>query len=105
MDNTCAIRYVNIRYGRLSHVEQCFEDAERASGCWALASHLPGRSNVVADRGSRDSGFAAAWAEEPFRDAILRKDLYVEVQSRCNVSCTLDLFADRRGRSALASEW
>ncbi|CAK0855669.1 unnamed protein product [Prorocentrum cordatum] len=108
MDNTCAVHYVSVRYGRLPHLEQlaqCFEDAERASGCWALAAHFPGRFNAVADNGSRGSGFAAAWADDPFRNAVLRKNLFLEVQSRCSATCTLGLFADRRGLSALAAEW
>ena len=108
MDNTPAIHYVNVRYGRVPHLERLaakLEEAEQRARCWALAVHLPGRSNVIADAGSRDSSFAAEWASDRFKDAVLKPALFADVQARCGVHFTVDLFADRTGQAALAPLW
>ena len=108
MDHTPAIHYVNFRYGRIPHLESLsarLESAERAACCWALAVHLPGRLNVIADAGSRDSSFGARWAADAFKDATLRPALFREVEGRCGVAFTIDLFAHRSGSNSLAPQW
>ena len=108
LDNSAAVHYVNVRYGRIPSLESLahrFESAERTAQCWALALHIPGKSNVIADAGSRSLDFARSWREDQYRDAALRKTLFQEVESRCGVQFTLDLFADRLGMTALAHEW
>lgn len=42
---------------------------------------------------------------DPFCDTRLRPDLFHDVQHRCYILFTLDLFADRVGHTALAAEW
>ena len=108
VDNVAAVHYTNIRYGRVPSLEDLtvqLEAAERAASCWALAKHLQGVLNVVADAGSRDSTFAGRWASDSFREAKLRVDLFNEIAVRCGVTFTLDLFADRAGINALAPSW
>ena len=108
VDNTSAVHYINIRYGRKPHLErlaQSLDEAELAASCWSLAAHLPGRFNFVADSGSRDASFAFAWRSDPFHHAMLRRDLFLEVQNRMGVLCTVDLFCDREGLTALAPSW
>ena len=99
---------MNVRYGRIPSLESLahrFESAERAAQCWALALHIPGRSNVIADAGSRSADFAHAWRDDRFRDATLRQPLFQELEARCGVRFSLDLFADRAGNTALCPQW
>ena len=108
VDNIAAVHYINIRYGRVNSLEALtarLEEAERAAYCWALAKHVQGELNVIADSGSRDSGFAVRWAADRFKDAMLRVDLFKEVSQRCGVTFSLDLFSDRAGLNALAPSW
>ena len=108
VDNSAAVHYINVRYGRVSSLEALtakLEDAERLAYCWALAVHVKGEHNVIADAGSRDALFATRWASDQFRDAALRSDLFRDIESRCGVVFTLDLFADRDGLNALAPNW
>ena len=108
MDNTAAVHYVNTRHGRIPSLQELasrFEAAEQLARCWALAVHIRGVHNPVADGGSCSPSFALAWSACPFRDAVLRRDLFREVESRSQVSFTLDLFADRAGLAALAPKW
>ena len=108
VDNIAAVHYINVRYGRVTSLEALaarLEAAERSAYYWALARHLQGEQNVIADAGSRDAGFAARWAADNFRDARLRGDLFTEVASRCGVTFDMDLFYDRAGINALAPSW
>ena len=108
MDNVAAVHYVNVRYGRIPSLESLaerLETAERAAHCWALAAHIAGVANAVADAGSRSSNFVDEWSRDQFRDAALRPNLFRDVQSRCGVVFSLDLFSDRAGHNALAPQW
>ena len=63
-DSTTAEHYVNVRYGDYPHLEELAERIERAESrarCWALARHLKGAYNCIADMGSRDPEFAQRW--------------------------------------------
>ena len=108
MDNAAAEHYVNVRYGHVESLErlaETVEDAEREALCWALARYIRGANNVVSDAGSRDPGFARRWFEDPYRLAMLRRDLFTVLERDLGVSFTLDLFADRQGWTAMAPEW
>ena len=108
VDNSAAEHYVNIRYGRIPSLESLaarLDEAEKQAMCWCLAVHLGGKFNCIADSGSRDDAFAQRWAADQFRDARLRPDLFVDIQKRCNVTFTIDLFSDRQGVNAQAKEW
>ena len=108
VDNAATVHYVNVRYGDVPSLEALavrVEAAERHAGCWALALHLRGIHNRVADCGSRDPGFAGRWAADEFSEERLRPDLHAEIAGRCGVCFTLDLFADRAGLYALAPAW
>ena len=108
VDNSAAVHYTNIRYGRIPALEQLavrLDEAEKRAMCWCLAAHIPGRSNRVADLGSRDSNFARNWSADKFRGARLRQDLFDEIQKRLRVTFTIDLFSDREGHNALAATW
>ena len=108
IDNAAAVHYVNVRYGRVSSLESLavrLEALEREWQCWALALHLRGVHNPIADLGSRDADFATRWAADKFREARLRPDLFSEIQDRCSVVFSLVLFSDRAGANALAPAW
>lgn len=108
VDNTAAVHYITIRYGAiptLEHLVGRLEAAERVCGCWALAVHLAGKSNNAADAGSRDYACAGRWAADQFRDATLRSNLLSDIQPRCGVLFTLDVFSDRLGVNAQAPKW
>ena len=108
VDSSAAEHYVNIRYGRIPSLKSLaarLDDAEKDAMCWCLAVHIPGKFNRIADLGSRDSSFAQRWANDPYHHARLRPDLFAEVQSRCGVKFSIDLFADRRGLNSLVSQW
>lgn len=108
IDNTAAVHYVNVRYGRIPSLEALdnrFEVAESRAQCWALAMHLEGARNLIADAGSRDPTFAHRWASDAYRDARIRPDFFEDAQRRCGVIFTMDLFSDREGRNAMAASW
>ena len=73
--------------------------------CWSLAEHIKGVNNRIADLGSRDSQFAHRWMSDVFREARLRPDLFSEIQGRCKVSFSLDLFSDRPGKNSHCTWW
>ncbi|CAK0810490.1 unnamed protein product, partial [Prorocentrum cordatum] len=108
LDNSAAVHCVNVRYGRMPSLESLahrFESAEQAAQCWALALRIPGKSDVIADAGSRSLDFARSWREDLRRGAALRKALFQEVESRCGVQFAVDMFTDGLGRTAFAREW
>jgi hypothetical protein len=101
------VHYTNIRYGRIPELEalaEVLEQAEQAAGCSIVAEHIAGKNNIIADAGSRDSDFAARWSQDPFREAMLRRDMFSKVEADLG-TFDLDLFADREGLLALAPQW
>lgn len=108
VDNVAAEHYVNVRYGDVPSLEDLaasMEEAEQLALCWALARHLKGKYNHVADMGSRDPEFHRRWASDVFKSGMLRKDLYARIEQDLSSSFSVDLFADRRGWTALAPTW
>ena len=108
VDNTCAVHYVNVRYGNIPRLEalaEKLEAAERTASCWALAAHLKGTANRTADLGSRSTDFATQWNTDVFQHACVKEPVFRDVLARTGASFTLDLFADREGRTAKAPVW
>ena len=104
----CAVHYTNVRYGDIPTLEGLavkLEAAERRASCWALAAHIRGVANRVADIGSRDPQFSARWNSDQFRTACVRDRIFQDIAARTGVAFTLDLFADRAGVTAKAPTW
>ena len=102
------MHYVNVRFGAAQHLTALatkLEIAERHALCWCAAAHIQGVRNVIADLGSRLASFPASWAGDRFANAMLRKPLFLAVARRLGWNFTVDLFADREGRTALAPRW
>ena len=77
---------MNIRYGNIPRLEVLaaqLERAEREACCWALARHLRGVHNPIADAGSRDNAFAGRWSQDPFRDVCLKEPIMRDVVNVC----------------------
>ena len=108
VDNSTSVHYINVRFGASPHLTELaaeFELAERRAMCWCTAAHIRGQNNVIADLDSRAPSFPSAWAGDKFALATLRKPIFLAVERRLKWSFTLDLFADREGRTALAPRW
>jgi hypothetical protein len=106
VDNKAAEHYVNVRYGDVPSLESLaerIEAAEAAAACWALARHLRGAYNSIADLGSRDPEFARRWASDEFRTAMLRRDLVAALARTLGWTFTIDVFSDRPGWTSHAS--
>jgi hypothetical protein len=106
-DNSAAVHYVNIRYGGVRDLEALavqLDHWEQQSGGLILSKHLPGKSNVIADVGSRSSDFEKIWFSDTFRDACLRPKLFAQIEADLG-QFDLDLFSDREGRVALTKRW
>ena len=102
------MHYVNVRYGNIPRLEalaEKLEAAERTASCWALAAHLKGTANRTADLGSRSADFATQWNADVFQHACVKEPVFRDVLARTCASFTLDLFADREGRTAKAPVW
>jgi hypothetical protein len=108
VDNKAAEHYVNVRYGDVPSLESLaerIEAAEAAAACWALARHLRGAYNSIADLGSWDPEFARRWASNEFRTAMLRRDLVAALARTPGWTFTIDVFSDRPGWTSHASHW
>jgi hypothetical protein len=106
-DNKAAVHYVNIRYGSVLELEKLaviLDRFEQESGGLILAKHLPGVANVVADAGSRSSTFGTDWASDRCRHACLRPKPFAQINAELG-PFDVDLFADRKGITALAPVW
>ena len=108
MDNSTSAHYLNVRFGAVESLDTLVrhtEAIERRAMCWACTAHISGRNNVIADKGSRRPDFSAAWAGDKYAHATLRRTIFLALQARLGWQFSLDLFADREGRTALTPAW
>lgn len=106
IDNSCAVHYVQCRYGRILALQQLaekFELLERKLGCWCLAVHIKGKDNIISDAGSRDASFSQKWNNDPHQHCTLKQSVWNNI---CSLTgpFNIDLFADREGHNARAPQ-
>ena len=105
-NNTCR-SMINKRTGTSRLIRECAQKIDEAElnaheePFLVLATHIRGKNNIIADRGSREDNFEHDWNRDPLRDAQLAPKLFLNIndryQKRTGSHLEIDMFSDNWG--------